>query len=139
MNSRLNLNIREKYGFAYTIESMYSAYEDTGMFGVYAATDISNVEKCNQLIKKELKKLCDDTLGSTQLHSAKQQLMGQVALSQENRPNLMLALGKSLTVYNKIDTVEEINRKIEAITASQILNVANEIFDEKKMSSLTYT
>ncbi|MGB0178028.1 MAG: M16 family metallopeptidase, partial [Owenweeksia sp.] len=39
MNSRLNLNIREKYGFTYNIESFYTPYSDTGVFGIYAGTD----------------------------------------------------------------------------------------------------
>lgn len=30
MNSRLNLNIREKYGLAYNIEASYTPYSDTG-------------------------------------------------------------------------------------------------------------
>ncbi|HBF19124.1 MAG TPA: peptidase M16, partial [Cryomorphaceae bacterium] len=57
MNSRLNLNIREKYGFTYNIESFYNPYSDTGVFGIYAGTDPSTMARTLKLIEKELKKL----------------------------------------------------------------------------------
>ena len=56
MNSRLNLNIREKYGVTYMLESNCSIYSDCGSFSVYFGTDTKNTEKTERLIKKELKK-----------------------------------------------------------------------------------
>ena len=53
MNSRLNLNIREKYGFAYNLESFYSPYTDTGVFGVYLGTHKDDIDKSLNLVKKE--------------------------------------------------------------------------------------
>ena len=101
MNSRLNLNIREKYGFTYNIESFYSPYSDTGLFGVYAGTDSTNIDKTLVLIEKELKKLREKPLGILQLKKAKRQMLGQIAMAQENNASLMLSLGKSLLSFNK--------------------------------------
>ena len=67
MNSRLNLNIREKYGFAYTIESQYNAYSDTGNFSIYMGVDPQSLEKAVNLVFKELYKLKDNKLGTIQL------------------------------------------------------------------------
>src|SRR5699024_5456778 len=39
MSSVLNLAVREKYGIAYTIESHYGVYYDTGIFSIYMGTD----------------------------------------------------------------------------------------------------
>ncbi len=139
MNSRLNLNIREKYGFTYNIESFYNPYSDTGVFGVYAGTDPATIGKTLDLVEKELKKLREKTLGTMQLTKAKRQILGQIAMGQENNASLMLALGRSLLMFNKIDTFEQIKDKIENITSQNLQDVANEILDPEKMSTLVYS
>jgi predicted Zn-dependent peptidase len=138
MNSRLNLNIREKYGFAYNLDSNYVAYSDTGLFAVYLGTDKKYLQKTTTLVYRELKKLRDTPISTMQLHRAKQQLCGNIALGQENNSSVMLALGKSLLMFNKVDTLNAIYEEIEKITAKQLFNIANEVFDEKKMNSLTF-
>ncbi|MDZ7848530.1 MAG: pitrilysin family protein [Owenweeksia sp.] len=138
MNSRLNLNIREKYGFTYNIESFYSPYSDSGVFGIYAGTDPSTIEKTLRLIDREMRQLREKPLGVMQLSKAKRQILGQIAMAQENNASLMLALGRSLLSYNRIDTFEEMLVKIQSITAKDLQEVANEIFDEKGLSQLVY-
>ena len=138
MNSRLNLAIREKYGFTYNLESNYSAYTDTGIFNIYLGTDNQHLEKTDQLLKKELSKLKDVKLGTLQLHSAKMQLTGQIALAQESKAGFMLAIGKSLLLHDRVESLPEIYAKIEALTAENLLEIANEIFDEKQLSTLTF-
>lgn len=138
MNSRLNLAIREKYGFTYNLESNYSAYEDTGLFTVYLGTDNNYLDKSIQLVHKELKKLREVKLGTLQLKQAKQQLIGQIAMSQESKSNLMLALGKSLITYGKVDGLQRTYKKIEMVTSESLLEIANEIFEEKNLSTLIF-
>jgi len=138
MNSRLNLNIREKYGFTYNIESFYNPYSDTGVFGIYAGTDPGTIGKTLKLIDKELKKLREVKLGSMQLTKAKRQILGQIAMGQENNASLMLALGKSLLVFDRVDTFDEILDKIEGISAEDLQDVANEILAPQQMSSIVY-
>lgn len=138
MNSRLNLAIREKYGFTYSIESNYTAYSDTGIFSIYLASDKDKIHKSIKLTKKELIKFCHKPLGKLQLKKAKQQLIGQMAIGQESEMNLMIAIGKSMLLYNKVDTFETVKSKIEAITSDELLIVANEIFNLDKLSSLIY-
>ncbi len=138
MNSRLSMNIREKYGFCYNIESNYSLFSDAGLFAIYFGTDQENVEKTNSLVLKELDKLRKSKLGILQLQRAKLQLIGQLAISYEQGMNEMLSVGKSFLVYNKVDSIEVINSKIEAITTEQILETANEIFDLEKLSTLVF-
>ena len=138
MNSRLNLAIREKYGFTYSIESNYTPYSDTGIFSVYLASDTDKINRSIKLTKRELIKLCEKPLGTLQLKKAKQQLIGQISIGQENDVNLMLSLGKSVLLYNKVDTFEIVKTKVEAVSSSQILEVANEIFNEDKLSHLIY-
>ena len=138
MNSRLNMALRERKGMAYNIESGYTAYTDTGLFNVYFGTDRENLEKAISLVLKEFKLLREKKLGVLQLSKAQKQLMGQIAISTENREDLMLTIGKSYLLFNKVDTVQTIFKKIEAITPIDLLEVANEVLDESQMSRLVY-
>jgi len=138
MNSRLNLSLRERNGMAYNVESSYTAYSDTGQFNVYFGTDKENLEKAIRLVKKEFKLIRDKRLGALQLSKAKKQLIGQIAISSENRDDLMLTLGKSYLLYNKVDSLPEIYQKIENITDSELLEIANEVLDENALSILIY-
>lgn len=138
MNSRLNLSLRERNGLAYNVESSYTSYSDTGQFNVYFGTDRENLEKAIRLIKKEFSLLKEKKLGTLQLSKAKKQLIGQLAISSEDRDDLMLTLGKSFLLYNKVDSLEKIYRQIEQISGQMILEIANEILDEKSMSTLIY-
>ena len=138
MNSRLNINIREKHGLAYTIDSNYQAFHDSGIFEIYIATDKINLEKSHQLISKELDKLCSIKLSEKQLSEAKQQIIGQITLAQESGATMMLSYAKSLLTRNKVDTNEVLFKKIHNITSSEILQAANEIFEPNQLSSITY-
>ena len=138
MNSRLNLALRERKGMAYNIESGYTAYSDTGLFSVYFGTEYENLEKAINIVLKEFKLLREKNLGSLQLSKAQKQLMGQIAISSENYEDLMLAIGKSYLVFNKVDTIQTILKKIEKVTPSDLMEVANQVLDEKRMSLLIY-
>jgi len=138
MSSRLNLEIREKYGIAYTIESSYTSLTDTGIFSIYFGTDAEKADKAQRLIHKELKKLRDNQLGVLQLQQAKQKFIGQIALAEENRMSLLISMAKSLVDFNRVDTLEEIFDKVNEVTAPQLLRISNEIFDEQKMVTLYF-
>jgi len=139
MNSRLNMSLRERNGYSYDVESHYTPYSDTGIFMVYFGCDKGKFEKSIQLVYKEFEKLRKNTLGSLQLSKAKKQILGQVAIMSENNEALMLSLGKTLLLFNQIDSLEEIRKKIEAVTSKQILEIANEILDPDNLTVLKYS
>ena len=136
MSSRLGLNIREKYGFAYSIESQYTAYSDVGLINVYMGVDPASLERAIGLVYKELDKLCQQRLGTMQLQHAKQQLIGQVALSYESGMNELLSATRSLLMGEPIEYMDDIIRKVEAVTANDILDIANRVFDERQLSQI---
>jgi predicted Zn-dependent peptidase len=138
MSSRLNLEIREKYGIAYTIESNYTPMSDTGIFSIYFGTDPEKSEKALQLLNKELKKLRDHKIGPIQLQQAKNKFIGQIALGEENRMGLIISMSKSLLDFNHVDTLEEVFAKINKVNADQLLEIANEMFEPKDLSSLIF-
>ncbi len=138
MSSRLNLAIREKYGWTYNIDSSYAIFSDTGLWSVYLGTEAGWVDRCRELVLREMKKLRDQELGTVQLQKAKNQLIGQMAISQESNSSLMLGFAKTFLIFNKIDTFEEVANKIESLKASELRNIANEIFAEDQLSTLLY-
>jgi len=138
MNSRLNISLREKKGYVYNVESNMTCYSDTGIFSIYFGSDKKNTDKCIDLINSEIKKIKDNKLTTSQLASAKKQLIGQIGISADNHENLALGLGKSFLHYNHFDSMAETATKIENITANEILEVANEIFSENNISVLIY-
>lgn len=138
MNSRLNLGIREKYGFTYTIESNYTTYLDTGVWSIYFGTEAQSVKKTLRLILKELNKLRTKKLGPLQLQKAKQQLIGQLAIANENNCNRMQSNAKNYMTFGKIASVEETKNKILAITAEELQEVAQDIFKEELLSTIIY-
>ncbi|GAB2987639.1 pitrilysin family protein [Mucilaginibacter puniceus] len=138
MSNRLNMEIREKHGIAYTIESNYTSLTDTGMFSIYFGTDSEKTDKAMRLVNKELKKLRDNKLGTLQLYQAKQKFIGQIALAEENRMSLIISMAKSLLDLNTVDTLDQVFAKINAVTTEQLLGISNEILDDKQMITLLF-
>lgn len=138
MNSRLNLALREKYGFVYAIDASYTPYIDTGFMAIYFATEPKQLNKSISLIQKELRSLKEKSLGAMQLHTAKEQLMGQLAMSEESNLNFMLMMGKSMLDLGRIDSLNEIFDSIRQINSKELQDIANEMFDEDQLSILTY-
>jgi len=138
MSSILNLQIREKHGIAYSIESGYSPLSDTGIFTLYFGTDKEKVEKALSLIYKEFKKIKEKPLTESQLQKSKNKFIGQIALGEENRIGLIVSMAKSLIDYDKIDSLETVFKKIEAVTTTEMAAIAEEILDEKNLSILTF-
>jgi predicted Zn-dependent peptidase len=138
MNSRLNLAVREKYGLVYTIDSTYSPYTDTGLFGIYFGTEGKQVKRTLGLVQKELKLLREKELTTSQLHVAKNQLMGQLAMSEESNGGMMQLLGKSTLDLGRVEPLPEIFGRINNITAAELRDMANEVLTEEHLSVLQY-
>ena len=85
-----------------------------------------------------MRSLCRVPLTTVQLHNAKQQLIGQIAINNEVALNEMQAIGKSYMVYDHVDTLEEMSRDIESVTANEICEVANRYLNTPTISFLFY-
>ena len=138
LNTRLNMSLRERNGYSYYTESHYSPYSDTGVLCIYFTSDRGKLDRSRKVVMREFARLREVRLGTLQLHRAKRQLLGQIAISSENHETLMLSNAKSYLVYDRIDSLEETGKKIEGIDSSEILDIANEILAEERLSSLTF-
>jgi predicted Zn-dependent peptidase len=138
MNSRLNITLREKNGIAYNLESNYQPFTETGLFSIYCGTDEQLMVRAIDLIHMELNKLRSKSLSTNALATAKKQLKGQLAISLESHQNEMLSMGKNILVFGKVDTAEEVYRKIDKILAPDIQELANQVFDPNQLSMLIF-
>ncbi|MDO5487991.1 MAG: pitrilysin family protein [Rikenellaceae bacterium] len=135
-NSRLNVVLREKNGLSYNTEAAYTPYNDCGMVAIYFSSDHHNADLCRELIDKELQRLRTTPPTARQMAMIKRQFLAQIAISMENNEGYMLGAGKSYLVHDEIDTLEEVYRKVAAVKAEQIAEVAEEIFS--RTSTLIY-
>lgn len=138
MNSRLNLALREKHGYVYSVESNYQAYSDTGFIGVFFGTEPGTANKARKLVHHEMEKLRIKKMGSLQLHMAKEQAIGQMAMAEENYAALMLVFGKNMLDKGRIDSLDTIFGIIRDTTAENLLEIANDALDPKQLSYLNY-
>ncbi|MBI3004396.1 MAG: insulinase family protein [Ignavibacteriales bacterium] len=116
MSSRLFQNIREKYGFAYSVYSFANLLSDTGSFGVYVGTDAQHVDQCTDLIWKELDKLASKPVSIGELNRTKAQLKGSMMLSLESITNRMLRLGSSELYFRELHSLDTVISQINKVT-----------------------
>ncbi|SNT06134.1 Predicted Zn-dependent peptidase [Ekhidna lutea] len=138
MSSRLNLSLREKHGLVYGVDASYAPYLEVGQFSIFFATDPKNLKKSQRIILKEIELLKSKPLGNMQLHKAKNQIKGQMALSEENKNATMLMMAKSQLDLNKVPDIDSVFKKIDAITAEDIQALSQRYFPIDQMSSLAY-
>ena len=138
MNSRLNMALRERRGYSYSAESHYSPYADTGALMIYFSCDPEKYQKSMQVTRDEISKIRTRLISDKRLINARKQLMGQLAISRENNEHMMLTSGKSFLVFNRVDSLETIQKKLEEITAVQLRESANEILHSKNLNLLIF-
>ena len=136
-NSLLNMALRERNGVSYNIEAGYTPYSDTGTATIYFGTEKDKLEKCLGLVDKELKKVISGKISGRQFSIAKKQFIGQLHISLESNEGNMLSAGKSLLVYNKIESISELVNRIGALNLSDLVDTAREIYD-RPLSMLIY-
>ena len=138
MNSRLNLVLREQSGLVYNVESNLMNYTDTGVFNIYFGTDANEADRCIELAMKELDRLRERPLTSLQLSAAKKQLIGQVGVASDNFESTALGMAKTYLHYGEYEGAEALYRRIEALTAKELWDIANELFRRDNLSVLVY-
>ncbi len=139
MNSRLNLLLRERNGMAYNVESVFTPYSDTGIFSVYFGTDEKNREKCTALVMEELKRMRTELIPPRKLLQLKRQWLGQLAIAQENRENLVLSLARSFLYFDKFESLELVKSQLEKISSEMLIDVSETLLREDLLSVLVYS
>jgi len=134
MSSRLHQNVREKYGYCYSINTFSQSYQDTGVYGIYVGTDKDYVKHVRALIEKELEKIQNESIPEKELSEAKAQLKGKLMLSLESMSNRMSRLAKSELYFDRFITLDELISNIDEVEAAQVRKFAQNFFDASQFS-----
>ena len=136
MNARLNLSLRERHGLVYTVESAMVSYSDTGCWSVYFGCDHHDVKRCLRLVHRELDRMTQHPLSGRQLDAAKRQLKGQLTIACDNREQFALDFAKNFLHYGTGRDITDLLLRIDAITAAQLQDVAQELFTPDRLQLL---
>lgn len=138
MSSRLNQNIREKYGYCYNIYSYLNLHLDTGDFGIYMGTDAAKVERSKKLIFRELDKLRDKAVGPRALNQARNQVKGSLMLGLESMSNRMMRIGRQELYFGRYFSLDEIIEAVDAVSAEDLQALAEDLLVPERFSSVVF-
>ncbi len=126
MSSQLFKRIREELGLAYAVFSTVSYYVDSGLFVIYIGTEPGKAPQAVEVALEEVEHL-KQPVSEERLHLAKEKLKGNLLLGLESSHARMVRLGLG-EIYGQHQPVEEVLRKIEAVTVEQVQEVAQLLF-----------
>ncbi|MCI0548900.1 MAG: insulinase family protein [Candidatus Rokubacteria bacterium] len=130
MSSRLFQEIRERRGLAYSVYSYRAAFEDTGMFAVYAGTAPSRAPEVLSIVMGEFDRLVADRgMEEGELERAKGHFKGQLALSLEGSSPRMERLGRSELTAGEVLDIDELVARIDAVGPDDLARVIGRVID----------
>jgi predicted Zn-dependent peptidase len=135
-SSRLFQRVREKNGIAYQLNTFLNSFYDISSFGVYLSTNEKQAEKALRLIHEEFEKMRSKRVSEKELKKAKEYIKGNLLLGLENTTSRMFNLANSEFYYGRFITPEELILMIESVTSDELLNLAEEILEDKKLTRL---
>jgi len=137
MSSRLFQEIRENRGLAYSVYSFLSAYIDTGLLGIYVATEPAEVNQVLDLVRKEIGQMQNGGVTREELAAAREHLVGGIFLGAESTDTRMMRLAKNEFVFGRYMEFDELVSGLEAVTLDEVVAVAKEAFQSNQVSLAT--
>lgn len=138
MNARLNMLLRERHALVYSVDSTMLCYSDTGLWATYFGCDPEDVDRCLRLIHTTLRRATRQPLSASTLSAAKRQLKGQIGVATDNRENFALDFAKSFLHHGQERDIATLYRRIDSVTAEEIQQVAEQVFDPGRLTTLVY-
>jgi predicted Zn-dependent peptidase len=127
VSSRLFQEVREKRGLVYSIYSYAAQYTETGSFSVYAGAAPKRIHDVLAIVRDELERVVADGLTEAELERGKGHLEGSLVLGMEDTSGRMTRLGKSELTFGEILSVDEVIRRVDAVSDADVRAVAKEV------------
>ena len=137
MNSLLNVELRERRGYVYTVESTLTTLSDCGWMEIYLGCDPADVRSSLRVIKRITSQLAAELLPPRRLDNYKKQYCGQLVVAADSTEFLAMNAGRGLLYRGKVATVDETIACIRAVTPEQIAQAAAFLAADR-LSSLTF-
>lgn len=132
MSSRLFIQVRERRGLAYHVGAHHGSYRDTGSFTVYAGLKLEKVYEGLEVILAEMQVMVAEKVIDDEIKKAKEMIRGRIALQSESTNFLAEYFGTNFVLDRKVETFEEILRRIDKVTKQDVQNLAKELFNKNK-------
>lgn len=136
MSSRLFVSLREESGLCYYVHSSLSSYHDAGSLTIQAGVDLTRTSQALAQIMTEMASFVEKPVGQVELSRAKEYIKGKMALAIEDPASVMEWVGMQQLLRGRIETLEEMYEKIDAVTAKDIQDVAQTIFKNQSLSGV---
>ena len=137
MSSRLFQEIREKRGLCYTIFAQAGAYSDTGLLTIYSGTSSENLKNLSDITISEMKRAAID-FEQAELDRARVQMKAGMLMGLESASSRVERLARMLIIWNRIPSLDEVVRKIDAVSLEDVRAFASNILLDQKPSLATY-
>ena len=134
MSSRLFQEVREKRGLSYDISSRMHFFSDAGFFSVTAGLDAAKAKPALETIDRELRRVATKRVGADELRRTKEFLTGNFRLSHERVTSKLFFYGQTILSFGRLVMPSEQVEGIRAVTAADVLAVAQEIFRPENRS-----
>jgi len=134
MSSRLFQEVREKRGLAYSVYSYLASYRDVGNLTIYTGANRDRIREVLDVIRHELHNLAQSPVTVEELHRAKEYMKGGLMLSLESSSSVMSRIAKQEISLDGYQSVDEIVRQVEAVTADRIQQIAAERFQDEQIA-----
>jgi predicted Zn-dependent peptidase len=133
MSSRLFMELRERLGLCYDVNSYVSHFLDTGSFGLYAAVDPTNGPKTVEALMSELRRLADG-IPEEELTKARELAKGRLLLRMEDTRSVSGWLGGQEMLTGSIRSAEDVVERLDAVTPSDLHRVVETILKREKLN-----
>jgi predicted Zn-dependent peptidase len=134
LSSRLFQEVREKRGLVYSVYSFSSLYEETGLSGIYFGCRPERIEAVIETVGRELERLIREPVPDEELRRAKEHLKGRMILGLESTSSRMTRLGKGVITDTEILSLDELARRVDAVTSEELMALAAEVYRPSGLS-----
>lgn len=134
MSSRLFQRVREQQGLCYSIYSFLSPYRDSGLFGIYTATNADTEEGALHSIREETERFLQDGVTDEELSRAREQIKANILMGLESTGARMSNMAKTEILFGRAFDPDETIAKYDAVTKEDVLSLARNIFIEPMLS-----
>lgn len=132
MSSRLFQSIREERGLAYSVFSYRMGFEQTGAFTVYAGTAPGKATEVRRLIEDAIDEMARNGPTDAEFAAARSHIRGATALGLEDSSARMSRIGRSQLVHGRVDSIDELDAHLAALTPSDVRDVARRVLDQPR-------
>ena len=133
MSSRLFTSVRERHGLAYYVRAQAQHYTDIGYLVTNAGVDVRRIDLAIKTILDEFREITRARVPASELDKAKEYLIGGLVLGLEHSDEIAYTFGMQELLRDKLEPVETMKRKLQAVTAEQVQRLARRLFTDNRL------